>query len=461
MTTTENRALLQGRPSTFQPKFSPVKRPEPDAIRTVGFGKTPDLEKIKASTNSGLGAMQNFADQLRDSVCCPMWNMPIMEYTRLTMLGPQTDDSIRKNFGSEVDIFCAGRDVTGIDCVTSTVCNGQLQTNMIALGVGVHIEPEPFRFTVDGNAWTHPTGTVAQPPSPDVFTANDVNNGALGPAFVPGLIPPTPAAQTLMMAQLEWGWWAQYAAWHMVRAYNLRWRIGQHCNIMDDLLRNTAFTPGEGAGGGDSDVDVIDFVRRVNDRYDSLGSAMNFLKVNRIRIGSVLAGAANVGIFRPSRDHERVPVGTGATPLGSALAGNSEYRKLCLPYVIKAGVGIGLVMEEVDSCQADIMRAYLSITQGFGGGIVPPVITDAAHILAGSGATGSPPVAFERTLDGFNVPQQMDSQRVIFKGGELKITLAVKGFEVGDDWYCMLQNNPTLRDLIMSECGVGWAKTSG
>ena len=118
---------------------------------------------------------------------------------------------------------------------------GQTQTHFVACYIGFHMEPEPLCFTARGNASTHPTSAVAQPPSPDVFTQNDRANGALGTAVAAG-------TATFLPAVYRHGWWANYVCWHMARAYNLRWKIGQHVNIMDEQLRHTAYMPPLGSG---------------------------------------------------------------------------------------------------------------------------------------------------------------------------------------------------------------------
>ncbi len=450
-----NKALLQARNANFKPNFTPIKKADPDAIRTVGFGSAPDKAKIRQAESLKVG-LGSFITQIKDSIACPIWNMPVIEQVRWTMLGPQTDESVQKNFGAKIDLFGSGESPVGIDYVESTMAQpGQLQTHTLACAIGFHVEPEPLCFTVDGNGWTHPVSGAVQPISPDVFTQHDRANGALGTAIAAG-------TQAFVMAQLEWGWWANYVAWNMVRAYNLRWKIGQHTNIMDEILRHTAYMPPNAQEGSasSSEVDVIDFVRRLNDRYESLGSALDFLKVNRIRIGSVLGAAdTNVGIFRPSRDHERVGATYGGIDLRCMLKGNSEFRKLTVPYMIRAGIPIGLFAQEADTAQADIMRTYLSITQGQNGAI-PPIITDAGNINAAPDGSGVSPVGLERTFDGFNVPQQVDAERALFKGGELKVTVAVKGFEVTDEWQTMLQNDTELRNVVMAECSCAFAKAA-
>lgn len=419
----------------------------------VGAGAPPNAAKIKAATSvkEGLGS---FLELINQSVNNPVYNMDVVEQVRWTMAGPQTDASVAKNFGAQIDLFGSGRSPEGIDFVETTMAQtGQTQTFFIACYVGFHLEPEPLCFTARGNAWTHPTVGVAAAPSPDVFTQNDRANGALGAAIAAG-------TQIMLPADLEWGWWANYACWHLVRGYNFRWKIGQHTNIMDEQMRHTAYMPPNAQDGSasSSEVDVCEFVDRLNDRYDSLGSALDFLKVNFLRIGSVGAGGANVGRFTPTRDFEFVGATYGGMDLRSTLGqlqNNREFRKLNVPYVIKPGVPIGIILEETDTIQANTMRDYLSITNGQGGSI-PPVVVDDSNILATPTATGAS-VMLERTLDGADSAQQVDSGRVIFKGGDLKLTLPVKGFEVTEDWYTQMSANADIRAVVMEEAGVRFA----
>lgn len=466
---------------THKPIFKLLSRPEPDDKRRIGFGAPPDMARIKSaqSLRQGLG---DFANLIRDSVNCPLWNMPVIEQVRWTLGGPLLDFAVTKSFGAEIDLFGSDKNPEGIDFVETTMAQvGELQTHTLTCAIGFHLEPEPLVWTASGNAWTHPISGESKPPSPDVFTVNDLNNGALGAAFVsPG--DSVPPAQIMVPAFLEWGWWAQLVAWHMVRGYDLRWRIGQHTNIMDEVLRHTAYMPPNAQEGSASDslVDIIDFVLQANSRYDELGTALDFLPIDFIRLGSI-GGAApgggapgtptgpNLGIFRPNRDEQRVGATYGGMDLRSLLGNTSEFRKLALPYVIKAGVPIGLVAQENDTVEANMMRRYLSITQGAGGAAIPPLLTADGNIIAGPTATGTgafPPgniVALERNFDtpAANVPQQMFSETAIFKGGELKISLMVKGFEVDEDWYNVLANNKDLRDVVMCECGCAWAKMGG
>jgi hypothetical protein len=450
-----------------RPNRTPTNKPRPPTPKDpgryiVGMGMSPNVEKIKAglgANDKNPGGLGSIVDAIKASMENPYYNMDVIEQVRWTMTGPQTDESVQKNFGAEIDLFGAGKSPVGINYVETTMAQtGQTQTYFIACFLGVHIEPEPLCFTAMGNGWTHPETAQTKPPSPDVFTANDVNNGCLGAGFQPG---EGVASEFLVPAMYEHGWWANYVAWHLVRGFNLRWKIGQHTNIMDEVLRHTAYMPTNGQDGSasNSEVDIANFVSRLNTRYDLLGSALDFLKIDAIRIGSV-GTSPNLGIFSPSRDEQRVGVTYGGMDLRSLLNNNSEFRKLALPYVIKPGVPIGLVMEECDAIQATIMRDYLSITQGLGG-VFPPVLVDEENISGVYNGGGTGNVNLERTLDGSNVSQAVPVGTALFKGGDLKIGLLIKGFEVTEDWYNVMSQNADIRSVVMNACGIRFAMQGG
>jgi len=452
---TKHNMFIAGPRVPSRPDVRRLERPEPTKDRKLGLGSPINLQRVRGAEGLGAG-LAGVCDAIKDSLNCPVWNTPVIEQVRWGMNGPQSDLSVQKNFGAKIDLFGSGESADDIDYVETTMAQpGETQTHMICTAVLFHLEPAPFNFTAKGNAWTHPTTGAAQPPSPDVFTQNDRFNGALG-AAISGSSP----TQVFVPSLLDYGKWAGLASWHLARGYNLRWKIGQHTNIFDMVLRHVAYVPVNAQQGSasSSEIDLALIVRDMNDRYEGLGSALDFLKINRTRIGSVGTGGSNFGIFRPSRDEELVGLTFGGVDICSPLRQNSEAYKLTIPYWIKAGVPIGLVAQENDSDQGDAMREALSITCGFGGAI-PPLVTDALNINAVVDGTGSGNVALERTLDTTpsNVPQQVDAERALFKAGPFKITLGVKGFEVDEDWYQTCQNNPDLRDYIMNETKTRWS----
>lgn len=461
MDTRSQQVQAQTRQPTHKGGFRKLARPDPSPFRTIGLGGKPDPNRIKAA---GLGAnTRNNQEGLGDLVssilsckACPTYNMPIIEQVRWTLGGPLLDATIQSAFGAEVDLFGSGKVVPGIAYVETTMAQpGQLQVPTLCCAIAYHLEPEPFEFTASVNAWTRPVVGAAPPPSLDVFTQNDQTNGVLGPAIAAG-------TEIMVPGVLQWGWPTAYAFWHFARGYDLRWKIGQHTNIMDEVLRHTAYMPPNAQNGSTAglNVDVTDFVRQTNDYYDQLGTALIALKHNFLRVGSVNIGT-NQGVIRPSRALQFASTTVGGINLRELLGANSEFRKLTVPYLIQPGIPIGLVCQEADTVEADQMRRWLSITQSQAAGI-PPIVTDDANVLAANTLAGAavsrevvigaatPPIAADV------VPQVVDAGTAIFKGGEGKITLAIKGFEVDGDWASVLNANPDIRDAVLRECGCGY-----
>lgn len=463
MTDTNKATLVQAqtRASSLKPRGRDIPRPDPSAFRTIGLGSKPNQERIRSAGVGGVReGLGDIVQAILSCKACPTYNMPIIEQVRWTLGGPLTDQTIQQSFSSEIDLFGSGKAVPGIAFVETTMAQpGQLQVPTLACAIGLHLEPEPFEFTAQVNAWTRPTVPAQQPPSPDVFTLHDQVNGALGTA----ISGPTPT-QVMVPGVLQWGWWAAYAFWHFARGYNLRWKIGQHTNIMDEVSRHTAYMPPNAQNGSTSggQLDVTDFVRQTNNYYDQIGTALNALKITHLRYGSTGPVATNLGVFHPSRALQIVNATVGGVNLRELLGANSEFRKLTVPYLVQPGIPIGLICQENDGVEADQMRRWLSITQGQQAGI-PPIETDDNNILATTTATGAG-IANELVLNpgapivpADLVSQAVDTGTAIFKGGEAKITLAIKGFEVDGDWAAVLNANPEIRDAVMKECGCGFA----
>lgn len=460
MATNAPRTQIAKRPPSFRSTPTRVLSREqrgmkPNIWVQAGFGQPPSAAAMRAKGKTdGLGSI---IDLIKNSRDMPVWNMDVIEQVRWGMRGPQTDESISANFGTEIDLFGSGKSVAGIDYVETTMAQpGQTQTYFIACYLGIHFEPAPLSWTARGNAWTVPETGVAAPPSPDVWTNNDLVDGALGAAIAAG-------TQAFVPANFIYGSWANQAFWHMARGYNLRWKIGQHINIMDEVLRHTAYMPPNAQEGSasSSEVEILNAILEANQRYVQLGAGLIFLPTNFVRLGSVTAavgeGSGNVGVFSPTRDFDLVPATYGGMDLRSLLRNVSEFRRLTLPYVIKPGVPIGISFQENDTDQGNAMRAFLSIT-GNVPGTIPPIAVPAANINATFTAGGSGNVMLERQLDAAtNTPQQVPVERATYKAGPAKISQMIKGFEVGEDWYMTMQNNPDIRDVVMAEAGIRFA----
>lgn len=440
-------------------RFTQVKNPVlVDAKHIIGLGADGSPRRIAQGAGIGDAQVAAIVEEIRNRKSCGLMTMPTIEEVGWVLDGPQSDASIQESFGAEIDPLHSSKSPVIDGSVETTLAMpGETQTFMIVCAVGWHLEPEPVRFVASGNAW-EPTNQAAaqQPISPDAFTLNDL---VVATGFTPvGTVP----GETFVPAYLDWGGWAEYAAWCMVRGFNLRWQIGQNTNLMFDSLRNTAYMPDNAQDGSASSslVNVAEYVRRVNDYYQRLSpGAPLFLKQNALRIGSV-GTAPNVGAFHPSRDGEFVEATFGGIGLRKLLKDNSEFRPLATPYLLGAGIPIGLKAEVSNEAMATQMRLALSITSNASQSDlgIPPEWTDAATILGTGTKAGTAGVtAVERTLDGSNVSQQYPSLRAGYKGGRLLIKVKIKGFPVTEDLYNAMTNNSQLRDAICSSCGIRMA----
>ena len=424
-----------------------------DITRKVGMGAWPSLV-------NGLGAadrQKRFIGAVQGAMSAPTYALPNIETVRIHYDGPLSDAAVNASFGARIDPFNASSSSPppGASSVESTMAEpGKLQTYALILAIGFHLEPEPLAFELKGNALSPtPVSGVKQPVSPDAFSAADqvIATGTLG------LV----AGQTLVPADLQWGWWAEKAFYHMSRGYNLVWQWGQQTTIINDSLRFTAYTPSSGQEGGasSSEVDVNAFIQYTNNYYTQaaatggLGSNSIFLPLDRTRIGNMtLGGNAGLSVYRPTRAYETVGATYGGMGLRSFLRGNTEWRKLTSPFLLKPGVPIGLRCDLTNSDDALLMQQWLSASQLLNG-VVPGDYTAFRNINLGAGITGTAVIGAEPSLDNPVAPQGITtiSDRVVFKGGGFKITMGIKGFELTDDQAQMVAD-PSFRAMLASMC---------
>ena len=437
----------------IQTLFLPQALPRDVPFRKLGLGARYD--------QYGLGAGQRFVSDIQNAFAAtPLYNLPTIESVRIHYGGPLTDTQVQQSFGPTINPFGANPSSppAGAISVESTMAEpGKLQTWALIIAIGWHLEPEPLNFTAKCNAWTTPgTGTV-KPVSPDMFSAADLAiSGPLG----------LTTGTSLAMADLEWGWWVEKAFYHMVRAYNLRWQWGSRTNIVNDSLRFTAYTPDNTQNGSSSsaEVDVNYFARLVNNYYRAQFAGgetqpATLLTIDRTRIGNMtLGGTAGLSVFRPTRNYETVGANFGGMGLRSLLRGNSEWRKLTTPFLMKPGVPIGISAQlSGNNGSPDdygLMQAYLSASYGLSGGVVPAFFSEDINVNTGNGVTGTTTIGAEPSLDNPVAPQgiTLPTGRAIFKGGTFKITVALKGFELTDYQAGML-SDPNVQALLQSQCG--------
>ncbi len=445
-------AKISGRSIVAQPKY----RFEKDKGRVqkvpFGLGMTPEqANQIGLQGPDGkVGALGAAAKCLK----CSFGNVPVIEEVVWTIPLPLTAEEALSTLGDTVNLMSGSSSVPGVASIDSTfLINGILQTDILTMGVGVHVFCEPMQFSTIGNAFEAPAITEAPPPSPDVFTDNDVFNGALGNAFAGG---PGVATKTVSPADFEFGGPVWRAGWNFINAYQFQWRASQRELIINELAADVsyfgAFADAEAAGT--SEVAIIEFVAAVNATYRSKGSATIFLPVSFRRVGSVnnASATANVGIFHPTRDFDLAPVTWGGLRFQGYGCRGQMYRQIESPCFLERGIPIGMQFIVQDAVHQALMLEAVTINNEPLGTNVSPDENYSCATAVGAAAGHGVPVAFpvasnnvmlEQTLDATPVlvQQSVNVCREVFKGGVLKIGIKLKGWEMPGGWKAFCESD--------------------
>ena len=409
------------------------------------------------SRTFGLGAAPGDTGAMDAAFGCPFTQIPVLEYVTLTVPLPLSDTAVSATFGDTINVLNVGQSAPpGVASVDSSFAiNGILQTNMFVCGIGIHAFGEPISFSQIGNGV--PTSLASYPISPDVFSSNhDLPDGALGPTAAGSMIP----------ALFEWGFADWMAIWHMMNAYQFQWTFCQRYLLINELAADVAyFGPyAEGMGMGTSDVAVQQFIKQANATYRASGGSV-FLPVSHRRVGSVNGGGTgatitlNTGVFHPTRDFDLSPVTFGGLKAQGGCC--QPFRKMTKPIFLQSGNPIKMQLVAQDQYHQTQMQRYLSISEGAGNNATALVQVDST--LNGLQAP-VPNAGLELTLDqGGNQfsAQGTNTDRQLFKGGVLKLSMLLKGFEVGGQWLGAF-TNPTAQAALASKVYIpGVSSTAG
>ena len=392
----------------------------------------------------GLGAQPSDANAVamaEKCLTCGFGNVPVTEEVIWTIPLPMTQAQVRATFGDIVNLFSPSGAVAGIASIDSTfLVNGILQTDLYTTGIGVHLFVEPITFEALGNGWTAPVGSdTAPPPSPDVFTVNDVANGALG----------LPGGTTMTQALLDWGTAGWEAAWNFANAYQLQLRTNQRELMLNEQLADVSYMAsfGDVIGAGTSQVNQAEFAAIVNAQYRVQGSAMIYLPANFRRYGSVTVAGVNVGLFHPTRDYAVVDATRGGPKVQGSSCGGGMYRKFENPCFFERGIPIGPQFVVNDPVHQARFQAALAIDDFTGSQNLE------VDVNLGGNTIGGGNVMLEQTLDSMpvNVVQQLGTAFQVYKGGIFKVAVKLKGWEMPGKWksWCktnapqVLASNPT------------------
>ena len=396
-------AKVSGRSIVAQPKAKFER--DKGRIQRVKFG----LSGVEPTPGSA-GALSAAEKCLK----CSFGNVPVIEEVVWTIPLPLTAEEALATLGDTVNLMSGSSSVPGVASIDSTfLINGILQTDILTMGVGVHVFCEPMTFSTIGNAFVAPATSAVPPPSPDVFTSNDILNGALGPQFATGGAasdtPPSPA-------DFDFGGDVWRAGWNFINAYQFQWRASQRELIINELAADVsyfgAFADAEAAGT--SEVPIIEFVAAVNATYRSKGSATVFLPVSFRRVGSVNNGSAtlNVGVFHPTRDFDLAPVTWGGVRYQGYGCRGQMYRQIESPCFLERGIPIGMQFVVQDAVHQALMLEAVSITnEPLGTNISPDENYSCFTTLTTAATPGTPVPGGGLASPGINVmlEQTLDS----------------------------------------------------
>lgn len=413
-----------------------------------------EREKSKAQKlQFGLGATPGDQKALDKCVRCGFGNIPVIEEVVWTIPLPLTAEEALATLGDTVNLLSGSSSVPGVASIDSTfLINGILQTDIYAKGVGVHVFCEPMSFSTIGNSFAAPATLAVPPPSPDVFTDNDVFNGALGGQFAGATptsdTPPSPAV-------FEFGAAVWRAGWNFINAYQFQWKTSQRELVLNELAADVSYfgSFADAEAAGTSEVPIIEFVAAVNAIYRSKGSATIFLPVNFRRVGSVnnASATANVGIFHPTRDFDLAPVTWGGLRWQGYGCRGQMYRPIESPCFLERGIPIGMLFTVQDAVhQAQMLEAVTINNEPLGTNIQVDENLQCDTLVGPLGLHGVPQafpvvdnnVMLEQTLDTTPVlvQQSVNTCREVFKGGILKIGIKIKGWEMPGGWKAWCQN---------------------
>jgi hypothetical protein len=384
-------------------------------------------------TTIGVGDAIGLAEKC---IRCSFGNIPVIEEVVWTIPIPLTAEEALSTLGDVINLLSGSSSVPGVASIDSTfLINGILQTDILAQGVGVHVFCEPLSFSTIGNAFTAPATTVAPPPSPDVFTTNDLANGAFpdtvevdGSNFTP--------------AVFEFGGPVWRAGWNFINAYQFQWKTSQRELVLNELAADVSYfgSFADAEAAGTSEVPIIEFVAQVNATYRSKGSGTIFLPANFRRVGSVTtqgAGGLNVGVFHPTRDFDLAPVTWGGLRWQGYGCRGQMYRPIESPCFLERGIPIGMFFQVQDAVHQALMLEAVTINN-------EPLGTNVSIDENLSTTTGGGiQVMAEQTLDTVPLlaPQTVNTERQTFKGGILKIGIKIKGWEMPGGWKAFCSDN--------------------
>jgi len=393
-----------------------------DSKKEVGLGMPPE--------QYGDNADMCLADQ-----CDPRARVVIAEVARWRIDTPLADTTIGGPLGDRINVWGTpdGQPPQGITTATNTLATpGIFASDMIIRGLSVRVLVEPEGRLITGMYYV-PGSSAALPGMADVWTQNDITNGALG----------GPAGLSPLAAELLFGINTWKSAFSFVNAYELVVGKDHQESIVKEPLTQVAhiepFAEAEAAGmvfGTNQDR-----VNELNQRLINIGQTGQFLPTMFKRLGSVTNNAANnVSVFTPSREQDGSLTMFGAVGVPQNLLQKDPYL-FTTPIFWPAGHPMSMFFEVNDQVYQSSFQRWLSVTGGSGGQAGADLALPVSNLVAGNGSNGLTPSAtnnnvimLEQTLDNapVTITQQVQANRTLLKLGAMVLEVAVIGLRISN-----------------------------
>ena len=382
-----------------------------------------------------LGACDgNMPDMYKVVDNIPAKDIPTAIIKELTVQVP-TDDSSANNTVQDVwgatrfypFSFEQAQPQAGIVAVgDAAVPGGNLGCAVCVMGICVELEGEPEVWTMPGVSVVSADGNAGL--APDAFTAADVGafvagNGLLGAHVVPAL--------------LDYGTETWRFVENYVRSQNFCWRVGNAVKIYDVPAEDVASCGSDGGprGLGRADVITTQYVQRVNALYAGITNftTRSFIAQNATRDGVIPVGDAHAGVssYQPSRNGDFAKVAFGKERNSSKIYCNARTQWFKNPLYFKEGLPLQLFFEKNNDGTQYLNRALAALGSSYNGEMTP--LADGTGVAFPGAGAASFLEWDSRAAAPTTVAQTTPTNRVVYKWGQVKLRVGLKGALLVDD----------------------------
>lgn len=395
-----------------------------EAKKEIGLGQPPD--------SFGGQCDQMLADQ-----CSTRAPITIAEVAQWRVDLPVADSAIATTFSDRINVWATqdSQPPAGVTNASNTLATPQMfAADMVLRGIRVRVLVEPEARTIMGN-FVELTDPPNLPGSPDVFTVNDFNNSL-------GLVPGgegQPPSQAMLPAEFLWGIPTWKAAYNFMQGYELAvLKNHQDALIKEPLTQVGTIQPfAEAEAAGLAFASNQDRALVLNDRLATLGVTSNFVPTFYKRLGALTVAGVDNGDFTVTREADASSAIFGGIGVPTPWAKMREPYLFNQPVFWPAGhpMQISFIVNN-PAYQADFQR-WLSLTGGSGGQPGEDLDLPFSHSPGMSGimpTTTGGTIMLEQSLDTtpLNVPQQVQTNRALLKGGTMLFEIGVIGWRLSD-----------------------------